>query len=149
MHKKFRNIPILQIYPPICLSLHVFVRFQGWQVCNPELNGLFWASYDWVKDSDGSPSSRSCSQHAFTKGHIVSWEPEGRYCSSKMFRWESEGRYHQHRLCTGKAPFWFSHTKSLNCNMNNALLALNWWYGSVTECLIFKRSIRLEQNKIR
>ena len=27
------------------------------------------------------------------KGEIVSWEPEGRYYSSKMFRWEPEGRY--------------------------------------------------------
>ena len=38
---------------------------------------------------------------------IVSWESEGRYCSSKMFRWEPEGRY-----CCKKsmaiAPFWFS-----------------------------------------
>ena len=39
--------------------------------------------------------------------HVVSWEPEGRYCSSKMFRWEPEGRY----CCTKSmaiAPFWFS-----------------------------------------
>ena len=39
--------------------------------------------------------------------HIVSWEPEGRYCSSKMFRWKPEGRY----CCTKSmviAPFWFS-----------------------------------------
>ena len=39
--------------------------------------------------------------------YIVSWEPEGRYCSSKMFRWDPEGRY-----CCIKsmaiAPFWFS-----------------------------------------
>ena len=38
---------------------------------------------------------------------IVSWEPEGRYCSSKVFLWEPEGRYH----CTksmATAPFWFS-----------------------------------------
>ena len=39
--------------------------------------------------------------------HIVSWEPEGRYYSSKMFCWEPEGRY-CHRLCTAIAPFWFS-----------------------------------------
>ena len=39
--------------------------------------------------------------------HIVSWEPEGRYCRSKMFRWEPEGRY-CHWLCTAIAPFWFS-----------------------------------------
>ena len=39
--------------------------------------------------------------------HIISWEPEGRYCSAKMFRWEPEGRYR----CTKSmaiAPFWFS-----------------------------------------
>ena len=24
---------------------------------------------------------------------LVSWEPEGRYCNSTMFRWEPEGRY--------------------------------------------------------
>ena len=41
------------------------------------------------------------------KQPIVSWEPEGRYCRSKMFRWEPEGRY-CHRLCTAIAPFWFS-----------------------------------------
>ena len=38
---------------------------------------------------------------------IVSWEPEGRYQYSKMFRWEPEGRH-----CCKKpmaiAPFWFS-----------------------------------------
>ena len=39
--------------------------------------------------------------------HIVSWEPEGRYCRWKMFRWEPEGRY-CHWLCTAIAPFWFS-----------------------------------------
>ena len=39
--------------------------------------------------------------------HIVSWEPEGHYCSSKMFRWEPEGGY----CCTKSmaiVPFWFS-----------------------------------------
>ena len=39
--------------------------------------------------------------------YIVSWEPEGRYCRSKMFRWEPEGRY-CHWRCTAIAPFWFS-----------------------------------------
>ena len=41
------------------------------------------------------------------QAYIVSWEPEGRYCNSKMFRWEPEGRY----CCTKSmaiAPFWFS-----------------------------------------
>ena len=142
MYKKFRNVPILQNCPPICSY------FLGFRVVR-YVTLIKWAilSFLWLGEGlRGSPSSRSCSQHAFTKGHIVSWEPEGRYCSSKMFCWESEGRYH-HRLCTAKAPFWFSTQKSLNCN--NALVALNWWYGSVTERLIFKRSIRLERNKIR
>ena len=59
----------------------------------------------------------SCSfriQSWFIMGHmgrlafdVVSWEPEGRYCRSKMFRWEPEGRY-CHWLCTAIAPFWFS-----------------------------------------
>ena len=39
--------------------------------------------------------------------NIVSWEPEGCYYYSKMFRWEPEGRY-CHRLSTAIAPFWFS-----------------------------------------
>ena len=39
--------------------------------------------------------------------YVVSWEPEGCYHYTKMFRWEPEGRYH-HRLCTAIAPFWFS-----------------------------------------
>ena len=39
--------------------------------------------------------------------YFISWEPEGRYCNSKMFCWEPEGRYR----CTKSmaiAPFWFS-----------------------------------------
>ena len=39
--------------------------------------------------------------------HIISWEPQGCYQYSKMFRWEPEGRYR----CTKSmaiAPFWFS-----------------------------------------
>ena len=39
--------------------------------------------------------------------YIVSWEPEGHYCRSKMFHWEPEGCY-CHWLCTAIAPFWFS-----------------------------------------
>ena len=58
--------------------------------------------------------------------YIVSWEPEGRYCSSEMFRWEPEGCY----CCTTKymaiVPFWFS--KEHGCTAVNALLALNQWY---------------------
>ena len=48
----------------------------------------------------------------------ISWEPEGRHCSLKMFHWESEGRY-RHRLCTAIVPFWFltEHLwTSFNCN---------------------------------
>ena len=40
-----------------------------------------------------------------TKISFVSWEPEGRYCRSKMFRWEPQGRY-CHWFCTAIAPFW-------------------------------------------
>ena len=50
---------------------------------------------------------RKCIIQHFKIKHIVSWEPERRYCSSKMFHWESEGRY----CCTKSmaiAPFWFS-----------------------------------------
>ena len=39
--------------------------------------------------------------------NVVSWEPEGHYQYSKMFRWEPEGHY----CCTMSiviAPFWFS-----------------------------------------
>ena len=39
--------------------------------------------------------------------HIVSWEPEGRYCNSKMFRWEPEGHYCRTK-CTTIATFWLS-----------------------------------------
>ena len=41
----------------------------------------------------------TCIQHT--------WEPEGHYCSSKMFCWKAEGHY----CCTKSmviAPFWFS-----------------------------------------
>ena len=55
------------------------------------------------------------------KCSIVSWEPEGHYHYSTMFRWEPEGRYHYSTMfrwepegrypCTKSmviAPFWFS-----------------------------------------
>ena len=45
--------------------------------------------------------------HDLPQLYTVSWEPEGRYCISKVFRWEPEVRY-RHRLCTAIAPFWFS-----------------------------------------
>ena len=37
---------------------------------------------------------------------IVSWEPEGHYHYSMIFRWEPEVCY-SHRLCTVIVPFWF------------------------------------------
>ena len=39
--------------------------------------------------------------------YTVSSEPEGPYCSSKMFRWEPEGRYRWTKSMA-IAPFWFS-----------------------------------------
>ena len=39
--------------------------------------------------------------------HVVSWEPEGHYYSSKMFRWEPEGCYHCIKSMV-IVPFWFS-----------------------------------------
>ena len=44
---------------------------------------------------------------SYSKKNNNSWEPEGRYCISEMFRWEPEGCYR----CTKSmaiAPFWFS-----------------------------------------
>ena len=42
--------------------------------------------------------------------HGVSWEPEGHYWCSKMFRWEAEWRYRctKSRPMVIYAPFWFS-----------------------------------------
>ena len=40
--------------------------------------------------------------------NIVSWEPEGRYQHSKMFRWEAEGHYDRSTMSMAIAPFWFS-----------------------------------------
>ena len=57
------------------------------------------------------------------KGEIVSWEPEGRYCSSKMFRWEPEGRYRCTKVDGDSALLVLNGT---SLNFNNALLALNW-----------------------
>ena len=41
------------------------------------------------------------------RGHVVSWEPEGRYQYSKLFHWEPKGRY-RCTMPTAKVPFWFS-----------------------------------------
>ena len=59
------------------------------------------------------------------KDHFVSWEPEGLYCSWKMFPCEPEGRYRQ-GLCTAIAPFWFSmeHRLKLLCRPLNAIITL-------------------------
>ena len=68
---------------------------------------------------------RKCDTLWVITSNIVSWEPEGCYCRSKMFHWEPEGRY-CHWLCTAIAPFWFSTEHLWVCH--NALLALNWQY---------------------
>ena len=39
--------------------------------------------------------SMICEQNLSFTNHILSWEPEGRYQYSKMFRWEPEGHYHR------------------------------------------------------
>ena len=59
--------------------------------------------------------------------YIVSWEPEGHYCCSKMFCWEPEGCYIATDFVQRLAPFWFSTKPALN--IVNALLALNWRYS--------------------
>ena len=53
--------------------------------------------------------------------YLVSWEPEGRYCSSKMFCWGPEGH-----CCTvyGDSALLVLSGTYLICN--NALLALDW-----------------------
>ena len=63
---------------------------------------------------------------------IVSWEPEGSYCSSKMFRWEAEGRYSLPLYST-----WNYLYTTLNCN--SALLALNWRYVAFEINLMFMK----------
>ena len=69
---------------------------------------------------------KEVSHFIFVTIYIVSWAPEGRYCSSKMFRWEPEGRY-CHWLCTAiYSALLVLNGTSLSCN--NALLALNWRY---------------------
>ena len=57
--------------------------------------------------SDGGPEMGPLMLDVSISLFFVSWEPEGRYCSSKMFRWEQEGLYR----CTKSiaiTPFWFS-----------------------------------------
>ena len=68
--------------------------------------------------------------------NIVSWEPEGHYCRSKMFRWEPEGRccctksmaIGPIRYClykvNGNSALLVLNGTSLICN--SALLALSW-----------------------
>ena len=79
---------------------------------------LFWLCLIAMKRKINFPSGETMnpwskqftSTHVFTEMvylHIVNWEPEGRYCRSKMFHWEPEGRY-CHWLCTAIAPFWLS-----------------------------------------
>ena len=59
---------------------------------------------------------------------FVSWEPEGRYQCSKMFRWEPEKCYWG-AMSMGIASFWFSMEHALLVlNSDSALLALNWHF---------------------
>ena len=54
--------------------------------------------------------------------YMVSWEPEGHYCSSKMFHWEPEGCYR----CTKSmviTPFWLS-TDDLNIRTSRFTVAV-------------------------
>ena len=58
-------------------------------------------------DNDNNSGDGNINRNTIRKLYVVSWEPEGRYCRSKMFRWEPERRY----CCTKSiaiAPFWFS-----------------------------------------
>ena len=66
---------------------------------------LRFLSFSW-KGAPSTKQKRICGSENY-KVYVVSWEPEGRHCSSKMFHWEPEGCYH----CTKSmaiAPFWFS-----------------------------------------
>ena len=60
--------------------------------------------------------------------HFVSWEPEGRYCSSNLSRWEPERRYR----CTKSiaiAPFWFSMEHLWTAIMPFWLSTDDWYRG--------------------
>ena len=103
---------------------HVRIRMEWWSGCAAASfvcmawmgHGTCISRYFYIEIS-GDPQHyklcghdflfSSCASDGLHSAHIVSWEPEGRYCRSKMIRWEPEGRYRL-RLCTAIAPFWFS-----------------------------------------
>ena len=57
--------------------------------------------------------------------HIVSWEPEGCYCSAKDVLLRTRRALLLYKV-NGNSALLVLNETSLNCN--NALLALNWWY---------------------
>ena len=97
----------------MCLSSVIYI----------DINAISWC----LEISFSSMHDCFSSKLGLEVEHIFSWEPEGRYCRSKLFHWEPEGRY-CHWLCTAMAPFWFS-TEHLWQVCNNAHLALNWRYA--------------------
>ena len=100
---KLFDYPIPRTYHQLCLS----------RIC-----------WDWSNSFDLKKFDlwgvKRLSLWVYMPQYLVSWEPEGRYCRSKMFRWEPEGRHchwlctaiaygtYCHWLCTAIAPFWFS-----------------------------------------
>ena len=90
-----------------------------WTSLNALLALNWWYTYMYTNIEE----HQNISTFLFHKEEYVGWEPEGRYCSSKMFRWEPEGRYR----CTKSmaiVPFWFSMEHRWSAVM--PLLALNW-----------------------
>ena len=76
-----------------------------------------WAG---LASSKTENKNRRAKDWIFKHTYIVSWEPEGCYCSSKMFRWV------------------LLVLNGTSLNYNNALLALNWRYIPQTN-YIFNR----------
>ena len=79
-------------------------------ICNFELPILVWTAPKISLSKQVFVASNASFMSRIVKtmnSYSVSWEPEGRYQYSMMFRWEPEGRY-----CCKKpmaiAPFWFS-----------------------------------------
>ena len=79
--------------------------------------------------------------------HIVSWEPEGRYCRSKIFHWEPEGRY-RHTLCTAIAPCWFS-TEHLWSAIMPFWLSNDYWQVPNIILVPAEYFPQLKKNKIK
>ena len=72
----------------------------------------------------------------------VRWEPEGHYCSSKMFRWEPEGCYRCIKSMA-IAPLWFSteHLWSAITPFSLStddveLRSILWKLGALAACLL-------------